>query len=94
MGGYPRQVILSNSNSFVKFILYVLINLYTVRHTVFSNLYCNVFRARLTFHCMSISSKIKQLYAYFDTQIIEWVFWAEPNGKIRAKWTKHNVYSH
>ena len=40
----------------------------------FFHLFCNVFRARLTFHCMSISRKIKPLYAYFETKIIERVF--------------------
>ena len=40
----------------------------------FFPLYCNVFRARLTFHCMSISSNIKLLYAYLETKIIERVF--------------------
>ena len=40
----------------------------------FFHLNYNVFRARLTFHCMSISSKIKLLYAYFETKIIERVF--------------------
>ena len=40
----------------------------------FFYLYRNVFRARLTFHCMSILSKIKLLYAYFETKNIERVF--------------------
>ena len=58
---------------FLVYFVYVDHFLHCTSHCFF-HLYCNVFRARLTFHCMSTSSKIKPLYAYFETKIIERLF--------------------
>ena len=55
-------------------------------------LYCNVFRERLTFHCMSISSKKSYCMRILRPKLLNGYSEQNLDGKIRAKWTKHDVY--